>query len=168
MLHSSCSERSLKLTQTDTEKKCSPLTTCFFPGCCLSISFIFLKQKLICKDYLLTRCTVIGRFDYVLAIIKILFLAIKYFYIFFLASFLLNDQNKNKAIHLFSVILAILFFFSLILLLTLALFVCCFFSISYFNFLNLLGSFISWQNETYLFFPCGAIYKSATILDKIL
>ena len=46
---------------------------------------------------------------------------------FFLASFCLNDLNKNNAIRLFCVIIAMLFFFSLILLLTIKLFVCCFF-----------------------------------------
>ena len=62
----------------------------------------------------------VGRFDYALAIIKNIFSLNKYLYIFFFspASLWLKDHNENKAICLICVILTILFFISLILLLT--------------------------------------------------
>ena len=79
-------------------------------------------------DYALT--IMIGGFDYLIILwhhhfkilAKIIFLFIKYFYIFFLLHLTpfswLIDHSENKAIRLFCVILSILFFFSLILLLT--------------------------------------------------
>ena len=67
----------------------------------------------------------------------------KYFYVFlFPISLWLKDNNENKAIRLLCVILAILFFFSPILLLTSAIFLIFFVSIWIFCFL--------WQNKTYL------------------
>ena len=68
-----------------------------------------------------------GGFDYTLAIIKNVFLFIKqiFLHLFFPASLSLKDYNENNAIHLFCVILATLFFFSLILLLASTFFICC-------------------------------------------
>ena len=58
----------------------------------------------------------VGRFDYALAIIKNIFLFIKQIFLnpFFLfpTSLWLKDHNESKVIHLFCVILAILFFIS--------------------------------------------------------
>lgn len=51
---------------------------------------------LICKDCLLTRCTVTGRFNYVLAMINFLFLSIKYFYIFFLLHSIWMTRKKIR------------------------------------------------------------------------
>ena len=58
----------------------------------------------------------LSRFDYDLAIIKNIFLFVKQIFLhhFFTASLWLKDRNENKAIRLFRVILAILFFISLI------------------------------------------------------
>ena len=78
----------------------------------------------------------VGRFDYALAIIKNIFLFVKQIFLhpfFFPASLWLKDHNENKAIHLFCVILAILFSFSL--LLTSTFFICGKF---FFKFLDLL------------------------------
>ena len=62
----------------------------------------------------------VGRFDYALAILKAFFFLVKqiFLHLFFPASLSLKDHNENKAIRLFCVILSILFFISLILLLT--------------------------------------------------
>ena len=58
----------------------------------------------------------VGRFDYALAIIKNIFLFIKQIFLnpFFLfpTSLWLKDHDESKVIHLFCVILAILFFIS--------------------------------------------------------
>ena len=71
----------------------------------------------------------VGRFDYALAIIKNIFLFIKQMFLhtFFLfsASLWLKHTNGNKAIRLFCVIVAILFFISLILLLISTFFFIC-------------------------------------------
>ena len=69
----------------------------------------------------------VGGFDNTLAIIKNVFLFIKqiFLHLFFPAPLTLKDYNENKAIHLFCVILATLFFFSLILLLASTFFICC-------------------------------------------
>ena len=93
----------------------------------------------------------VGRFDYALAIIKNIFLFIKQIFLhtFFLfsASLWLKHTNGNKAFRLFCVIVAILFFISLILLLISTLFLFAVkFSISlkfgYLVFVYLFGSFV--------------------------
>ena len=90
----------------------------------------------------------VGRFDYALAIIKNIFLFVKQIFLqpficLFPASLWLKDHNENKAICLFCVILAILFFISLILLLTSTFFFICVFFLSLVTyFLYLFRSFV--------------------------
>ena len=100
-----------------------------------------------------------GRFDYALAIIKNIFILIKQIFLnpffLFLSSLWLKDHNESKVIHLFCVILAILFFISDIAInINIFLFVVnfsSFFSKSgYLIFCDELDLLFLWQNKTYL------------------